>query len=194
MVKSMKRKRVDNEETLDVCVGGWGAYTIQQQLSEDSCSELMLKIREELVDRYDYSLSCEKKGKLMPTRTKEEEENKTKLQRLIQRRILCGVNQTTRELQRSSPLLVLVARDLKPATAVSHIPPMAKQANVPLLVVSSSTLLGRCFNTKRISVLCFSSSSASVDAEAEADDKLDTDVDDTIDSFVNNVLKTFAFN
>ena len=54
-----------------------------------------------------------------------------------------GVNETTKALERGFAKLVVVAEDVNPIEIVMHLPPLAKEKNVPIIAVSSKEELGK---------------------------------------------------
>ena len=54
-----------------------------------------------------------------------------------------GVNETTKALERGFAKLVVVAEDVSPLEIVMHLPPLAKEKNVPIIAVDSKQELGK---------------------------------------------------
>lgn len=78
-------------------------------------------------------------------------------------RIRLGTNQCTLFLERamrmqeSPPLLILLARDIRPPHMLAHIPALAKQLSIPLLLLSGNTSkeLGAILGMKLCSIVLF---------------------------------------
>ena len=84
---------------------------------------------------------------------------------LVRKRLIVGINQCTRALEAASlpsstskkPVLVMIARDLRPPTVVAHIPLLCQQLDVPILLLPglASVELGKVLLGKSASVLVF---------------------------------------
>lgn len=66
-------------------------------------------------------------------------------------RLVCGLNEVTRGLERENLDIVVVCRDITPALLVSHIPVLCFAARAPLVIMpGDGTDIGTVFGTKRV--------------------------------------------
>jgi len=105
-------------------------------------------------------------------------------QRLIRKRIRIGTNQSTKSLEedQSSPLLIILARDVHPPTILSHIPFMAKQRKTPIMLLpggQASVELGKALGIKLAAILLFRAQEDGGEEEEE------TKLHKLVDSFVS---------
>ena len=120
-----------------------------------------------------------------------------------------GINQCTRALEEayktksakfsSTPLLILLARDVRPATILAHIPIYAKTLNIPTLILpgKASTELGKAVGIKSVACAVFLSScsnggedskTSSSDDDAQKKEKEWKEAQADVDSFVKYVI------
>lgn len=100
----------------------------------------------------------------------QQEQNVKKKRRWNNPLVLLGVNQCTRFLEKAlnnstnttitttiTPSLIVLARDIYPPTILSHIPVLAKQLQIPILLLpgKASKELGQAIGTQRTSILLF---------------------------------------
>jgi len=120
------------------------------------------RLRIELVDKYYfnyYSLQSER------TALKNSNENKS---RELCKYLKVGVNECTRALEASCqlsedggktfvPILVILARDLRPPTILAHFPYLCKRLDIPIILLpgKASSDLGKVFRRKSASVIVF---------------------------------------
>ena len=125
-----------------------------------------------------------------------------------------GINQCTRALEKayktksakssSTPLLILLARDVRPATILAHIPTYAKALDIPTLILpgKASTELGKSVGIKSVACAIFLSScsngeeskvsSSEDDAQKKEDEWKEAQAD--VDSFVKYVISKIPPN
>lgn len=66
-------------------------------------------------------------------------------------RLLCGINEVTRALERGKVQLAVVCRDVTPALLVAHIPVLCFTTGTPVIVMpGDGTDLGYAFGTRRL--------------------------------------------
>jgi ribosomal protein L7Ae-like RNA K-turn-binding protein len=131
---------------------------------------LLDRLQIELLDKYNFFLktSSAKTEKELNLLTTEE-----KRSIILRRHLIVGINECTRVLENVNrqgkeegldadkkkliPSLVMLARDLRPPTIVSHIPYLCKQLNIPvaLLPGKASSDVGKTLRIKRASVVVF---------------------------------------
>jgi hypothetical protein len=103
----------------------------------------------------------------------QDETAKCKRKRRIKERIVMGTNQCSRLLERvlrendatdldakkqlQRPSLIVLAKDTYPPTVLAHIPVLAQQLNIPVLLLpgKASVELGRALNVRMTSILMF---------------------------------------
>ena len=113
---------------------------------------------------------------------------------LVRKRLAIGINQCTRALEASkfpssstskAPLLVILARDLRPPTVVAHIPLLCKQMDVPILMLPglASIELGEVLQGKSASVLVF------LEKDDKTYNKMENECHRKIDSYIQFALK-----
>ena len=125
-----------------------------------------------------------------------------------------GISQCTRALEKayktksatssSTPLLILLARDVRPATILAHIPTYAKALDIPTLILpgKASTELGKAVGIKSVACAVFLSScsngeeskvsSSEDDAQKKEDEWKEAQAD--VDSFVKYVISKIPPN
>lgn len=83
------------------------------------------------------------------------------------------------------PSLIILTRDVRPATIFSHIPIYAQFLKVPVLILpgKASIEFGRLFGIKSIAAIMFLSSGSTIQSEGTDEEELDAQMD--VDSFVN---------
>ncbi|KAI0566557.1 Ribosomal protein L7A/L8 [Gracilaria domingensis] len=70
-------------------------------------------------------------------------------------RILCGINEVTRALEKKKVELVIVSRDVTPSFLITHIPVLCFLNSATLVVLSGDgTELGHILGTRRLLALC----------------------------------------
>jgi ribosomal protein L7Ae-like RNA K-turn-binding protein len=148
----------------------------------------MDRFQKEIVSRFQFSLSSQLRGD-DPTSLQDVKSRRT----VLKQRILVGTNACTRALESAvysskglSPLLLIVAADLNPPTILAHIPVLAKQTHVPILLLPgrASFELGKALGTKKVAILCFQPHEP-VDEATEAEEE----VHGAVDSFVEFMLQ-----
>lgn len=69
------------------------------------------------------------------------------------KRVLCGINEVTRALERREVALIIVCRDVNPALLVAHLPVLCFSANAKLVVMpGDGTDLGTVIGSHRLLV------------------------------------------
>lgn len=144
------------------------------------------------LDRLDKEII--KPYQLVHSRTQKHEPQR-KGYEIVKRRVIMGTNQCTRALEKAFgssernlstiPSLIVLARDIYPPTILSHIPVMAEQVHVPILLLpgNASSELGKSIGTKKTSILLFLS-------EAEGDDDNNNNKDDVVRT--NHAITSFV--
>jgi ribosomal protein L7Ae-like RNA K-turn-binding protein len=113
-------------------------------------------------------------GKLQKQRAKNPRDDSTRYDETSQfwrERLRMGTNQCFRVLEASAakhnddspstPSLIVMARDIYPATMLAHAPVLARQLNIPLLMLpgKASVEIGNALGIRRTSILVFLPSS-----------------------------------
>lgn len=75
-------------------------------------------------------------------------ENEKKLYGVIEKiveegKIVKGINEVTKHLEKGNAKVVIVAQDVEPKEIVMHLPILCKEKGIPYLEVSSKTELGK---------------------------------------------------
>lgn len=68
-------------------------------------------------------------------------------------KIIRGINEVTKAVERGSAKLVIVAQDVDPKELIMHIPIICKEKNIPCFELPSKAELGKC---AKLSVSCSS--------------------------------------
>lgn len=110
--------------------------------------------------------------------------------RLLQERIHVGINICTKTLTRACqesenrPKLVVLAADVSPAHLMQHVPLLAQQLQIPILLLpgKASMELGELLGTKRVAAIVFASADTPMTSSEQA-------VHDSVADFVGFVLK-----
>lgn len=108
------------------------------------------------------------KGTISSGRSKEDNAEATQqrnvLSEIVHSRLCIGTNQCTRVLERAvgnscvpRPLLIMLARDVRPPHMLAHIPVLAKHLSVPLILLSGKTSvdLGAVLGIKLCAIALF---------------------------------------
>lgn len=94
--------------------------------------------------------------------SKRETDNTTPAKRIWSKRIVMGINQCSKILQRAissssatRPYLCVCAGDTYPPTMLAHVPVITTQLKIPLLILGgkASLELGKAFGVRRVSIL-----------------------------------------
>jgi len=116
---------------------------------------------------------------------------------VVQSRFVCGINQCTRALENDDklryPSLIILARDVRPATIFEHISLYAHIRNIPILIFPgrASLELGEAVGIKRAAAICFlpkddKSSLSFQDNKTKMDEWEESNID--VDAFVSYVV------
>ena len=81
---------------------------------------------------------------------------------VVRSRFICGINQCTRALEKNGddshqPSLIILARDVRPATILEHISIYAHIKSIPILILPgrASLELGEAVGIRRVAAICF---------------------------------------
>jgi ribosomal protein L7Ae-like RNA K-turn-binding protein len=193
MSRPTKRQRLENPpswmdcETLESVAAPFETPIRTPLVSQLTKEIFMDRFQKEIVSRYQFSLSSQLRGD-DPSSLQEVKSRRT----VLKQRILVGTNACTRALESAvfskglSPLLLVVAADLHPPTILAHIPVLAKQTRVPILLLPgrASFELGKALGTKKVAILCFQPH-VPVHEATEAEEE----VNGSVDSFVDFMLQ-----
>ncbi len=148
----------------------------------------MDRFQQAIVSRFQFSLSSHLRGD-DPSSLQDVKSRRT----VLKQRILVGTNACTRALESAvysskglSPLLLVVAADLNPPTILAHIPVLAKQTRVPILLLPgrASQELGKILWTKKVAIMCFQPH-----VPIYKGTSVEQEVHGAVDSFVDFVLQ-----
>jgi ribosomal protein L7Ae-like RNA K-turn-binding protein len=121
-------------------------------------------------------------GKLQKQRANNPKDNSTgkdETSKLWRERLRMGTNQCLRVLEASAaenngdfqntPSLIVMARDIYPPTILAHVPVLARQLNIPLLMLpgKASVEIGKALGIRRTSIVMFLPSTKT-DSSSEA--------------------------
>jgi ribosomal protein L7Ae-like RNA K-turn-binding protein len=101
------------------------------------------------------------KSRGMKRKRDDTDKSQTITETAVRSRFLCGINQCTRALEDDtilqSPLLIILARDVRPATIFEHISLYAHIRNIPILILPgrASLELGEAVGIRRVAALSF---------------------------------------
>ncbi len=116
---------------------------------------------------------------------------------VVQSRFVCGINQCTRALENDDkiryPSLLILARDVRPATIFEHISLYAHIRNIPILIFPgrASLEIGEAVGIRRAAAICFlpkddKSSVPFEDDKTKMDEWKESNID--VDAFVSYVV------
>ncbi|CAN8077140.1 unnamed protein product [Agarophyton chilense] len=89
-----------------------------------------------------------------PNQEMGEQDRKTKEIRKKPKRVICGLNEVTRALEKKTMELVIVSRDVTPSFLITHIPILCYVNSANLVVLSGDgTELGHILGTRRLLAL-----------------------------------------
>jgi len=122
----------------------------------------------------------------------------------IKRRIVVGSNEVTRTLEsklqeyqnttiqstmepKSNKSVILLARDIRPATIVAHIPVLAKQLKIPILILPgrASFELGKIMGVRTVSVLFLQENKKEIEQESQKMSNKMFECNRCIDSYID---------
>ncbi len=136
------------------------------------------------------------KSRGMKRKRDDTEKSQTITELVVRSRFLCGINQCTRALEddkKQSPSLIILARDVRPATIFGHISLYAHIRNIPILILPgrASIELGEAVGIRRVAALSFlprddKSSLPFKDNKTEMDEWKECNID--VDAFVSYVV------
>lgn len=133
-------------------------FILKSQVATVVTKEIIFdRIRKEIVEPFRYSLSS--KMKILEG---ESLEGVKARRSWLRKRIICGTNAVARVLEaavnckeKSAPLLLLLMIDAHPSL-MSHLPILAQQCRVPLLLLPGTSVeLGKMMGTKKVAALAF---------------------------------------
>jgi len=221
-VTKRKRKiphKIVDTESIDVVTSFWGPI---ETIPIDSFVKdiLLERFKIEIINKYKYTVSkkmCNNRKPNTPRKKKKRQSVKdtsntteddlnqrsypSPQQSIIHQRIIIGINQVTRLLEKSAPcvpLLIFMTQDIRPPTLVMHIPCLCKQLGIPILLIPgnrSSLELGKIMGVKSVSILALmprlTSNAYRKDPQIDSHDSIDSQrilLEDTchsdIDSFI----------
>jgi ribosomal protein L7Ae-like RNA K-turn-binding protein len=147
---------------------------------------LMERLQKEIVSKL---------GKSRGMKRKRGDNNKpsfTITETVVRSRFICGINQCTRALP-NIPSLIILARDVRPATIFEHISLYASIKKIPILILPgrASLELGEAVGIRRVAALSFlprddKSSLPYQDNKIEMDEWKESNID--VDAFVSYVI------
>jgi len=166
---------------------------VRLSVASDLMKELFMdRFHKEIILKYNYSLSNQ-----LRIHDEVSVADLRVARRLLRDRIHVGINICTKTLMEACkgsssesdgadhrrPRLVVLAADMSPPHLVQHVPLLAQQLKIPILLLSKGSMeLGQLLGTKRVAVILF----ASADPPAVATERA---VHDSVDSFVTFVLQ-----
>jgi ribosomal protein L7Ae-like RNA K-turn-binding protein len=149
-------------ESLSSVVSPFTETPIHTPVVSQLTKEIFLeRFQKEILSRFHFSLSSQ-----LRVESDSSVEDAKIIRAVLKRRILVGTNACTRALEASAysqgvaPLLTVLAEDVQPPTILAHIPVLAKQSNVPILLLAdwrASFELGKLLGTRKVAILCFQS-------------------------------------
>ena len=116
---------------------------------------------------------------------------------VVRSRFICGINQCTRALENGDdshhPSLIILARDVRPATILEHISLYAHIKSIPILILPgrASLELGEAVGIRRVAAICFlpkdvDSSLSFRDDKTKMDEWKESNID--VDAFISYVI------
>jgi ribosomal protein L7Ae-like RNA K-turn-binding protein len=164
MFRPTKRQRLENPPSWMDCetlasVAAPFETPIRTPLVSQLTKEIFIeRFQKEIVGRFQFSLSSQLRVD-GPSSLQDVKSRRT----VLKQRILVGTNACTRALEAavyskgSCPMLLVLAADLNPPTILAHIPVLAKQTRVPILLLPgrASIELGKALGAKKVAILCF---------------------------------------
>lgn len=153
-------------------------------VSQNDKDIILDRLKKEIIDRFHFTLSpknssSSKKQKIVPIGDSNKEEQQKKMTAFAKARIVVGTNSCTRTFEKisraelSSNLvmvkenakkedaigvsLCILARDVRPASVLSHIPYLCQLHDIPIVLLpgKASFELGKLLGCKKTSVLLF---------------------------------------
>jgi ribosomal protein L7Ae-like RNA K-turn-binding protein len=153
-------------------------------VSQNDKDIILDRLKKEIIDRFHFTLSpknssASKKQKVIPIDDSDKEDQHRKMTAFAKTKIVVGTNSCTRAFEKisraeiSSDLdmvkkdgknkeaidfsLCILARDVRPASVLSHIPYLCQLHDIPIVLLGgkASYDLGRLLGCKKTSVLLF---------------------------------------
>lgn len=162
------------------------------------------RFRKEIIERFQFSLnhlsfSKKRRNQESPASSSFDQSSKKETCRILKSRILVGFCVCSKALQQKGetgnghgrPLdLVVLSSDFRPTHFAAHVPVLARQRNIPLLLLpgdNSSTELGRLLGVRSAGVLGFVSSEPTTASRAPAEGATtrEEEIHKAVDSFVD---------
>lgn len=134
-------------------------------------------------------------SRIMKRKRDGNDKSQTISESVVRSRFLCGINQSTRSLEdeKQSPSLIILARDVRPATIFEHVSHYAHIRNIPILILPgrASLELGEAVGIGRIAAISFlprddKSSLPFKENKAKMDEWKECNID--VDAFVSYVV------
>lgn len=201
MYRATKRQRLehptswmdcDSIETVVAAPSISRSFVTTPLASEITKEIFFERFKKEILTRFGFSLSSQ-----IMILNDEPLENAKERRNLLKQRMQVGINSCTRALEAAvygkapAPLLLVLNSDVHPTAVTSHLPILAQQSRVPVLLLpgnSSSSELGNILGTKKIAALAFVPH-VSVYQESEEAKRVHTAVDSFVDFVRGKISK-----
>ena len=189
---SRRKDTRDNEDISCIISPYYSSTVIKSPICSSEMKQVLLeRLQKEIINKL---------GKSRGMKRKRGDNNKPSLtitESVVRSRFVCGINQCTRALENDDdlhhPSLIILARDVRPATIFEHISLYAHIKCVPILILPgrASLELGEAVGIMRVAAICFlprkdDSSLTFRDTKTKMDEWKESNID--VDAFISYVI------
>ena len=167
---------------------------LETQLASQVTKEIFLeRFRKEVIDKFDnFSLSKKRKTASSSNEMNSEDLRAELRRTILKERILVGLSVCSKSLRSESNSveldLIVLSSDYQPTHFAVHIPILARQRNIPILLLpNASTEMGNLLGIKCAGVIAFATAKKMADKSKVGCEE--TEINASVDSFVDFVKR-----